>query len=99
MRNPTLALILAGCCFSAATGRPHAAPAGVESRVAAQNSLFKDYYQSELKAHPERATAFGDYRYNDRLEEVSLAEIKSQHDSDESFLARLQAIPTQGFSE
>ena len=100
MRNKTLALLFTVCCFSSAQGAaPDAAPAAAESRAAAQNSLFEEYYQSELKAHPERATAFGDYRYNDRLEEVSLAEIKSQHDSDESFLARLQAIPTQGFSE
>jgi uncharacterized protein (DUF885 family) len=100
MRNQTLALIFAACCFSAAHGAaPDAAPAGVESRVAAQNSLFEEYYQSELKAHPERATAFGDYRYNDRLEEVSLAAIKSLHDSDQRFLGRLEAIPTQGFSE
>jgi uncharacterized protein (DUF885 family) len=99
MRNPTLALILAACCFSGAHGAAPAAPAGVESRVAAQNSLFEDYYQSELKAHPERATAFGDYRYNDRLEEVSLAAIESLHDADRNFLARLEAISTKGFSE
>jgi uncharacterized protein (DUF885 family) len=100
MRNQTLALIFAACCCSAAHGAaPDAAPAGVESRVAAQNSLFEEYYQSELKAHPERATAFGDYRYNDRLEEVSLAAIKSLHDADQSFLVRLEAIPTKGFSE
>jgi uncharacterized protein (DUF885 family) len=100
MRNQTLALIFAACSFSAAHGAtPDAAPATVESRVAAQNSLFEEYYQSELKAHPERATAFGDYRYNDRLEEVSLAAIKSQHDADQGFLGRLEAIPTKGFSE
>jgi uncharacterized protein (DUF885 family) len=100
MRNQTLALIFAACCFSAAhAAAPDAAPAGVESRVAAQNSLFEEYYQAELKAHPERATAFGDYRYNDRLEEVSLAAVKSLHDADQSFLGRLEAIPTKGFSE
>jgi uncharacterized protein (DUF885 family) len=100
MRNQTLALIFAACCFSGAHGAtPDAAPATAESRVAAQNSLFEEYYQSELKAHPERATAFGDYRYNDRLEEVSLAAIKSQHDADQGFLGRLEAIPTKGFSE
>jgi uncharacterized protein (DUF885 family) len=100
MRNQTLALIFAACCFSAAHGAAaDAAPAGVESRVAAQNSLFEEYYQGELKTHPERATAFGDYRYNDRLEEVSLAAIKSLHDSDQSFLGRLEAIPTKGFSD
>jgi uncharacterized protein (DUF885 family) len=100
MRNQTLALIFAACGFSAACGAaPDAAPAALESRVAAQNSLFEEYYQSELKAHPERATAFGDYRYNDRLEEASLAAIKSLHDADQDFLGRLEAIPTKGFSE
>ena len=100
MRNQTLALISAVCCLSAAYGAaPDAAPAGIESRLAAQNSLFEEYYESELKAHPERATAFGDYRYNDRLEEVSLAAIKSLHDADQGFLGRLEAIPTKGFSE
>jgi uncharacterized protein (DUF885 family) len=100
MHAKALALLLAVCSFSTAEGAtPAAAPAAVESRVAAQNSLFEEYYQAELKAHPERATAFGDYRYNDRLEEVSLAAIKSLHDGDESFLGRLEAIPTKGFSE
>jgi len=47
--------------------------------VAAQNLIFEEYYQSDLKAHPERATAYGDYRYNDRLDEYSLAAIKSEH--------------------
>jgi uncharacterized protein (DUF885 family) len=100
MRKQTLVLLFTVCFFSAAEGAaPDAAPTTVESRVAAQNSLFEEYYQSELKAHPERATAFGDYRYNDRLEDTSLAAIKSLHDSDVSFLARLEAIPAKGFSE
>ncbi|MGB6309514.1 MAG: DUF885 domain-containing protein [Steroidobacteraceae bacterium] len=99
MRHQTLALIFALCSLSAAAGAtPDTAPATAASRVAAQNALFEEYYQSELKAHPERATAYGDYRYNDRLEDYSLAEPKRQHDSDAGFLARLEAIPTKGFS-
>lgn len=86
------------CCFAieASFG---AAPDSVESRVAAQNSLFEEYYQSELKAHPERATACGDYRYNDRLDEYSLAAINSQHASDQGFLRRLESIPTGGLPD
>ena len=100
MRNQTLALLFAVCCFSGADGASlNTAPDSVESRVAAQNSLFEEYYQSELKAHPERATAYGDYRYNDRLDEYSLAAIERQHASDLDFLARLDAIPSSGFSE
>jgi uncharacterized protein (DUF885 family) len=100
MRNNTLALLLALCCGSIVAGTSlGAAPASVESRVAAQNVLFEDYYQSELNAHPERATSYGDYRYNDRLDEYSLAAAESQHARDLGFLARLDAIPTAGLPE
>jgi uncharacterized protein (DUF885 family) len=71
----------------------------VESRLAAQNALFEEYFQAELIAHPERATAFGDYRYNDQLDDYSLAASERQHASDESFRVRLMAISTSGFAE
>jgi uncharacterized protein (DUF885 family) len=76
-----------------------AAPQPVELRLAAQNALFEEQYQSDLSLHPERATAYGDYRYNDRLADYSLAAIETQHSIDEGFLTRLQAIPTDGFAE
>ena len=34
----------------------------VAERLAAQNALFDAQYESDLRAFPERATAFGDYR-------------------------------------
>jgi len=76
-----------------------AAPAPAELRLAAQNALFEEQYQSDLSLHPERATAYGDYRYNDRLADYSLAAIETQHSIDEGFLKRLQAISTDGFAE
>lgn len=99
MRKHTLAFLFAACCFSTAHGAPRDGTPASEPRVAAQNALFEEYYQSELKAHPERATAYGDYRYNDRLDEYSLAALESQHAGDQSFLARLEAIHTDGFAE
>ncbi|MHB8723387.1 MAG: DUF885 domain-containing protein [Steroidobacteraceae bacterium] len=92
-------LIVAGCLPGLLVPACAAASGSAESRVAAQNALFEEYYQTELKAHPERATAYGDYRYNDRLDESSLAALAGQHASDQSFLARLEAIPTDGFPE
>ena len=74
-------------------------PSSVESRLAAQNALFEEQYQTDLQAHPERATSYGDYRYNDRLDEYSLAAIESRHRADLKFLARLQAIGTGDFPE
>jgi uncharacterized protein (DUF885 family) len=100
MDKPILAFLLAVCCIPAANGAaPITASVSAESRVDAQNKLFEEYYQAEIKAHPERATAYGDYAYNDRLDEYSLGAINSQHASDQGFLDRLQAIPTDGFSE
>src|ERR1700736_1949958 len=71
----------------------------VGDRVAAQNAIFDDYYESELRNFPERATAFGDYRYNDKLDDYSLDGIMQHHKTDESFLARIQAISTTGFAD
>jgi uncharacterized protein (DUF885 family) len=68
-------------------------------RVAAQNAIFDDYYESELRNFPERATAFGDYRYNDKLDDYSLDGILQHHKTDEAFLARINAIPTTGFAD
>jgi uncharacterized protein (DUF885 family) len=71
----------------------------VAERVAAQNAIFEAQYESDLRNFPERATAFGDYRYNDKLEDNSLEVITKRHKSDEAFLARLAAIPTAGFPD
>src|SRR6201995_1272899 len=68
-------------------------------RLTAQNALFEEYYESYLKLFPERATDFGDYRYNDKLNDYSLANVKERHKVDEDFLARVKAIPTTGFGD
>jgi uncharacterized protein (DUF885 family) len=71
----------------------------VVDRLAAQNALFDEQYESDLRTFPQRATAFGDYRYNDKLAEYSLAAIAQRNQIDRDFLSRLQAIPTNGFSD
>src|SRR5204862_367017 len=71
----------------------------VADRVTKQNALFEEYYQAGLKNFPERATSYGDYRYNSQLGQVSLADIARQHAEAEDFLARLKAIPTDGMSD
>lgn len=74
-------------------------PAPVADRVAAQNALFEEQYESDLRNFPERATAFGDYRYNDKLADYSLSAIIQRGQTNREFLNRLQAIVTTGFSE
>ena len=71
----------------------------VADRLAAQNNLFEEQYETDLRNFPERATAYGDYRYNDKLAEYSLNAISQRHKTDETFLARLEAILTTGFSD
>jgi len=71
----------------------------VADRVAAQNAIFEEQYETDLRNFPERATAYGDYRYNDKLAERSLEALVQFHDTDQSFLERIQAIPTIGFSD
>src|SRR5580700_9239085 len=70
----------------------------VAERAAAQNLVFEEQYESDLREFPERATAFGDYRYNDKLAEYSLAAIARRNKTNRDFLARLQAVGTAGFS-
>src|SRR5947209_3185152 len=71
----------------------------VAERLAAQNALFDEQYETDLRNFPERATAFGDYRYNDQLNHYSLEAIAQRHQTDEDFLKRIKAISTIGFSD
>jgi len=71
----------------------------VAERLASQNALFDEQYESDLRNFPERATAFGDYRYNDKLADYSLDGIAKRHEIDEGFLRRIRAIATDGFSD
>src|SRR5215472_8064451 len=78
---------------------PPQTPKSVADRLGAQNALFEEQYESDLKNFPERATAFGDYRYNDRLADYSLQAIAQRNTTNQEFLARLEAINTTGFSD
>jgi uncharacterized protein (DUF885 family) len=71
----------------------------VASRVAAQNAIFEEKYESDLRNFPEDATAYGDYRYNDKLADYSLNAIVERHKTNEALLARLEAVPTAGFPD
>src|SRR5215472_594739 len=93
MRQLVFALVFAVVCSAFAEMAP------VADRVAKQNALFEEFYQTELKNNPERATSYGDYRYNAQLAQVSLEEIARQHAEADDFLARLKAIPTDGMSD
>ena len=71
----------------------------VADRVAAQNALFEEIYQTGLKNSPTMATSLGDYRFNALLGDASLAEITRVHAENDAFLKRLKAISTAGMSD
>jgi uncharacterized protein (DUF885 family) len=70
-----------------------------ETRLAAQNALFAESWETNLKLNPTQATAVGDYRYNDQLGDASLAAIAHRHEINAAYLARVKAISPEGFSE
>jgi uncharacterized protein (DUF885 family) len=75
------------------------AQSSVESRLAAQNALFTESWETTLKLSPLLATNVGDYRYNDQLGDNSLASIQQRHQMDVVYLARIAAISPDGFSD
>src|SRR4030081_885366 len=99
MRPKLFPFLLATCLAVPATPSLTAQTASAETRLATQSALFEELYQADLKNAPERATAYGDYRYNDQLSDRSLTAIDRRHTADVANLARIQAISTTGFPE
>jgi uncharacterized protein (DUF885 family) len=94
---PIALLAMLSCGLHAQLSK--AAPQSVETRLAAQNALFEESWQTSLRLSPTRATAVGDYRYNDQLGDDSLAAVANRHTLDIAELARIKAIDATGFPE
>jgi uncharacterized protein (DUF885 family) len=99
MRTPISAVVLSSLLLVVTVAPSARAADSVATRLAQQNALFDEYYEAQLKARPETATAYGDYRYNDRLNDYSLAGAQADHDRDQAYLVRLKAISVAGFGE
>jgi uncharacterized protein (DUF885 family) len=84
---------------SPAKSTSKSASPSMQTRLAAQNALFRDFWETNLKLSPTLATAVGDYRYNDKLGDNSLAGVAHRHEITAGFLARIKAIDTAGFTE
>ena len=82
------AFTLASFCYFCLTGIPAVAQGNpsspdthatsqsthsVADRLAAQNALFKEQFEADMRASPENETARGDYRDNALLDDYSLA--------------------------
>ena len=75
------------------------AQSSVSDRLTAQKALFAESWQTSLKLAPTLATAVGDYRYNDKLGDYTLAAAAERHAINEKYLARIKAISPAGFNE
>ena len=69
------------------------------TRRQALERLLDEQWQYTLRESPEFATIIGDYRYNDKLSDASLAHVEQQRKDSEAFLKRFEAIDTAGFPE
>ncbi|HEY4356550.1 MAG TPA: DUF885 domain-containing protein [Acidobacteriaceae bacterium] len=101
MRIQVVALaLLAGVSLPAVTyAQAKPAAKSVEARLAAQNALFEESWQTNLRLSPTLATSVGDYRYNDQLGDNSLAATAKRHEIDIENLAKIKAIDATGFPE
>jgi uncharacterized protein (DUF885 family) len=92
-----LGALLCATPFAAFAQTP--AASSLADRIAAQNALFEEQWQTGLRENPERATAVGDYRYNDRLGDYTAAHVAAVNEENKAYLARHTAIDTTGFPD
>src|SRR5580693_2552654 len=62
----------------------------VADRLAAQNALFKQQYEDDLRSSPESETARGDYRDNAMLDDYSLDASAKQNAVDHAYRVKLE---------
>jgi uncharacterized protein (DUF885 family) len=92
-------IILLGIASSNPTVLRAADNTSLDSRRAQINQLLKDQWEYELKESPERATVYGDYRYNDRWSDASLSHVQQQKADLQGWLSKCEAFDTSGFTE
>src|SRR6266498_4647866 len=71
----------------------------LDSRRPQFKQLLADEWEYELRESPELATYVGDYRYNDRWSDASLAHVQQQKRDMQQWLSRFEAFDTSGFPE
>jgi uncharacterized protein (DUF885 family) len=71
----------------------------LEARRKGLNQLMADEWEYEMRESPENATAVGDYRYNDKWDDASLAYVPKQRAALQEWVARFGAVDDTGFPE
>jgi len=101
MRVTGAAILVAAFCVVSfgAVAAPAQSGGSLDARREALKKLIAEEWEHELRESPLAATFYGDYRYNDRIDDLSIAETLRQDKAAHDFLARLEAIDTTGFPE
>ena len=99
MRKYALGLVLVAAVgvvsiFSSSSGKT-----SVDERRNELNRRLAEEWEYEMRESPEFATVIGDYRYNDRWSDNSLAHVQQQKADLEKWLSRFAAVDTTGFPE
>src|SRR5579863_9180616 len=95
----SVCFLLAAILFSSSSLlRSEDAPS-LEARRNHLKQLLAEEWEYELRESPEFATTVGDYRYNDRWSDASLAHVQVQKQDEQKWLARFEAVDIAGFPE
>ena len=71
----------------------------LEARRQELKKLVAEQWEYVMRESPEFATIVGDYRYNDRWSDGSLAHVEQTKKDSQDWLKRFEAIDTTGFPE
>ena len=101
MRSSFIAFVVAVLCiapFCAGAARAQS-NSDLDARRDALKKLTAEEWEFDLHESPLTATYFGDYRFDDKIDDMSIAETLRQDKAERDFLTRLEAIDTTGFPE
>jgi uncharacterized protein (DUF885 family) len=97
--HPAVWFSISVLIFSLASSAHGSDAQTLEARRQQLNKLIAEEWEYELRESPELATVIGDYRYNDRWSDISLAHVTQTKKDLQTWLARFEAVDTTGFPE
>ena len=97
--HPAVWFAISVLIFSLASSAHSSDAQSLDARRQQLNKLIAEEWEYELRESPELATIIGDYRYNDRWSDGSLAHVAQTKKDLQAWLARFEAVDIAGFPE
>jgi uncharacterized protein (DUF885 family) len=85
--------------YASTSSTPSTRSGDIAARSHALAALLAEEWQYQLEDSPELATRIGDYRYNDRWSDYSIAHVSAEREAAKTFLMRFKALDAHGLSE